>query len=189
MKTTILILALGIAISSCSKSDTPAATDEGPIGGTYSFTGSSITTNDTVPTTGLLNINASTTTTTNQKGLITITAGTISSKGLMYDCTTVGTTKYVNTTTGATTITNNGPFLESKGSTTSSYSNNYTISTSNGELTITDAQYLFNPAFILQPLNNKHSYSLSGNILTVTTSYYNSTNRSRSVSIATFTKQ
>jgi len=189
MKTTILILALGIAISSCGKSDNPAApvVDNGPIGGTYTFTGSTLITDDTVATIGVLNIYENIIATTNLKGSLTITLNNITCKGLMYDYTGNNTSKYVNTTTGATTTTNT-PSSGSAGGSTVTYASNYTITTATGELTVTDGQYLFNPSFIFQPANNKYTYTLSGNTLKITTAYYNAANRSRSVSVATFVK-
>lgn len=189
MKTSVWFIALVVTISSCSKKgDTAApAVDNGPIGGTYTFTGCTLTTNDTTANPGVLNIFENVITPTNLKGTLTITSTTITSKGLMYDYTGVNTSKYVNTTTGATTTTTT-PSSGSSGGSTQTYSNSYTISTANSQLTINDGQYLFNPAFILQPTDFKYAYTLTGNTLKITVAYYSPANRSRSLCVATFTK-
>lgn len=122
-------------------------------------------------------------------GSISVTATTISSKGLMYDYSTSGTQKEMNTSTGAVKISSYGPILGSRGAMTAASSSNYAIDTNLGELTIDDAQYLFNPAFVSQPVNKKHIYVLTGNVLKVTTNTYTASSQSRMISEATFTKQ
>lgn len=107
----------------------------------------------------------------------------------MYDYTLNGSRKELNTSTGAVVNTTFAPSSGSRGAATTTYKGNYTINTTAGELTIDDAQYLFNPAFTLQPLNNKHSYVLTGSILTVTSVHYNAATKYRSINEASFTKQ
>jgi hypothetical protein len=195
MKNTLLTAALCLALFSCSKDDnnqepTPAPpVNNGPIGGNYNLTGLSTTSYDTIPGSGMVTINEYTTTSANLKGSITISATAMNSKGLMYDFTTTGVRKEVNTTTGATVTTNMTPSTGSRGQSTSSVSSNYTINTGAGELTIDDAQYLFNPAFISQPGSKKHKYTLSGNVLKVITEHYDASTRYRVVNEAMFTKQ
>lgn len=191
MKTLILILAIGISITSCSKNEggnEAPVVDNGPIGGNYNFTGSTTKTYDTIPGSGIVTINEYTSTTSNHKGITAITAGSITSKGLMYDYSTGGIRKEVNTTTGATVTTTITPFTGVSGNASSSTSSNYTIAVAAGELTINDAQYLFNPAFILLPANKKYAYVLSGNILTITATYYDAGTKHRAVSESSFTK-
>ena len=189
-------MSLCFLLFSCSKEEkqpeptpTPVPVDNGPVGGTYSLTGIVYVSYDTIPGSGITTINQYNTACTSVKGSATITATSINSKGLMYDFTTSGTKKEVITSTGATTTTNYTPTTGSRGQSTSSVSSNYTISTTTGELTIDDAQYLFNPAFTSQPANKKHKYALTGNTLKVTTEQYDASAKFRSVNEATFTKQ
>ncbi len=188
MKTICSLFALCVLISSCSKKDSTTAIDNGPIGGTYTFTSALTKTYDTIPGSGIATITEYTSSTTNHKGTVTVTASSINSKGLMYDYTTTGVKKEVNTSTGATITTTTTPFSGTSGSASNTFSSNYTIAVAAGELTIDDAQYLFNPAFLPQPANKKYSYTLTGNTLKVTTAYYNAGNKSRMINEATFTK-
>jgi hypothetical protein len=189
MKTNFLLLALGITIFSCTKKDDPTPpppVDNGPIGGNFVFTGYTGNTYDTSASGGTTTITVYTTTATNLKGSTAITAASITSKGLMYDYTTTGLTK--NVTGSGTTTTILTPTTGSRGGSSSTMSSNYSIATSSGEITVDDAQFLFNPAFVLQPANKKHSYNLTGNVLKITTTYYDAATRHGSVSEATFTK-
>lgn len=195
MKKAILLATLGLVLFSCKKDVDPPApaptpvVDNGPIGGTYAFSSTVTKSYDTIPGSGILTINEYTTTAVNLKGTMTVTASSITSKGLMYDYTTTGTTKEVNTATGATGIINRTPLTGASGQSTTSVAKGYTISTATGELTIDDAQYLFNPAFVTQPAGKKHKYSLSGTTLKITTEQYDAAARYRVVNEATFTKQ
>jgi hypothetical protein len=188
-------MALCLLLFSCSKEEkpqptpTPPPVDNGPIGGTYTLTGIVYISYDTIYGSGLTTMNQYNTSCTNIKGSATVSATSINSKGLMYDFTTNGTKKEVITSTGATTTTNNTPITGSRGVGTSSVTSNYSINTTAGELTIDDAQYLFNPAFTSQPANKKHKYALAGNTLKVTTEQYDASTKFRSVNEATFTKQ
>ena len=192
MKTQILILSLVVAFSSCGEKDsTPnpvTPIDNGPIGGSFTFTSSVTKTYDTIPGSGINTITEYTTNTTNLKGSIAITATTIASKGLMNDYTTTGTRKEVNTTTGATVTTTTTPLTGTSGATTTNYNSTYTISVASGELTINDAQYLFNASFISLPANKKYAYILTGNMLKITSTHYDAANKHRMVYEATFTK-
>ena len=129
------------------------------------------------------------TTTTNLKGTITITAGSISSSGLQYDFITSGTRKDKNTTTGNETNTPIGPTSGSRGAATANYSSAYTLSAATSTLTVTDAQYLFNPAFLLLPVSKQYKYSLTGSTLKITVEYYDPGTRYRGVYEAHFQKQ
>jgi hypothetical protein len=191
MKNTSLLFLVALAFVSCNKSSNPgpAPVNNGPIGGTYAFTALTDKFYDTIPGSGIVTMNEYTSTTTNHKGSVSITANNISSKGLMYDYTTTGTHKEMNTTTGATTTTNYSPLTGTSGSASTAYNSNYTIDVTALELTIDNAQYLFDPAFISQPSNKKYSYTLTGNTLKVITNTYSATTRSRTVSEGTFTKQ
>jgi hypothetical protein len=196
MKAVSLLCILAAALVSCSKSsqsdpapDPVAPVNNGPIGGTYTFTSLTEKTYDTIPGTGILTTHEYTTTTTNHSGSLVITAGTITSKGLMDNYVNTGTRKETNTTTGAVVTTNLSPTSGSSGAASTNYSSTYSIDTAVGELTISNAQYLFNPAFIMQPGNNKHSYTLTGNTLKVITNSYSASGRTRTISEATFTKQ
>lgn len=194
MKKALLAFAFGLVLFACKKDVDPPVTptpavDNGPIGGTYAFSGSVTKSYDTIPGSGIVTINEYNTATTNLKGTMTVTASSITSKGLMYDYTTTGTTKEMNTANGATVTTNKSPQSGASGQSTSSWAKAYTISTATGELTIDDAQYLFNPAFISQPAGKKHKYTLSGTTLKITTEHYDAANKYRVVNEATFTKQ
>ena len=192
MKNVITFLALGLLIS-CSKSDktepTPTPVNNGPIGGTYNLTSVTSVSKDTVHGTGIMTTTEYTTTIANPKGSIIVSASSLNSKGLMYDFTTTGVRKETNTSTGATTTTNATPLTGARGQTSSSVTSNYTINTTTGELTIDDAQYLFNPAFISQPSTKKHKYTLTGNVLKVITEHYDASAKYRVVNEATFTRQ
>ena len=191
MKTTAFLFALCFGIIACSKNNSPATdpqpANNGPIGGTYSFTSAEAKAYDTIPGNGILTINEYTSTASNLKGSLAITASSITSKGLLFDYTLVGTKKEVNTTNNTTVTTAYTPSSDSRGQATTTYTSNYTINT--GELTIEDAQYLFSPAFLLQPTNKKHSYMLNGNVLKIVSTFYDPSTRTRSVYEATFTKQ
>ena len=189
-------MALCLLLFSCSKEEKqpeptppPVPVDNGPIGGTYNLTGVVYTVYDTIPGSGITTINQYNTACTNIKGSATITATSINSKGLMYDFSTIATKKEIITSSGATTTTSYTPTTGSRGLATSSVTSNYTINTTIGELTIDDAQYLFNPAFTSQPANKKHKYALAGNTLKVTTEQYDASTRFRCVNEATFIKQ
>jgi hypothetical protein len=192
MKDVMTILALGLLIS-CSKGDTPGQTptpvNNGPIGGTYNLTALTSVSKDTIPGSGIVTTTEYTTASTNLKGSIVVSATSMNSKGLMYDFTTTGVRKETNTNTGATTSANATPTTGSRGQTSSSVTSNYTINTTTGELTIDDAQYLFNPAFISQPSTKKHKYTLTGNVLKVITEYYDANAKYHVVNEASFTKQ
>jgi hypothetical protein len=190
MKISSLLFLLVFALVACDKSDNDEApVDNGPIGGTYKFTGSTTNLFDTSTGPGIMTTNEYTTTTSNHQGTITITAHNISSKGLMFNSSTAHTRKETNTSTGAVVTSNSGPFTGTSGSATDTYNSNYTIDVAAGQLTIDNAQYLFNPSFINQPLDKKHSYTLTGNTLQVTTNTYSASSRSRTVNVAIFTKQ
>lgn len=196
MKLTAFIFALCLALLSCSKGGsnsgtepTPTPVNNGPIGGTYSFTTAVTKAYDTIPGSGITTINEYTTTGSNLKGSIVITAGAINSKGLMFDYTRTGNKKEVNTSNNNTITTNYSPQSGSSGATTTSYTSNYTINTTTGELTVDDGTYLFCPAFLSQPANKKHSYTLTGNVLKVTSVHYDASAKYRTVHEATFTKQ
>ena len=191
LKTIIFLFPAFLFLVSCKKDNNSvtAPIDNGPIGGTYSFSTAVTKTYDTIPGNGVVTMNEYTTVGTNLKGTVTITATTITSKGLAYDYTLTGTKKEVNTATGAQTTTDYTPSSDSRGASYTSYNSSYTINRTAGELTIDDAQYLFNPAFLLQPANKKHSYTLNGNTLKVTSVYYNAGTNTRTINEATFIKQ
>lgn len=193
MKHKFMFLVLGLALFACKKGNdpdpAPLPVNNGPIGGTYNLSSVLIKSYDTIPGSGIMTITEYNTSCTNLKGSSTINATAINSKGLMYDFTTTGTRKEVNTSTGATTTTAVTPITGTSGQTTSSVTSNYTINTAAGELTIDDAQYLFNPSFISQPSNKKHKYTLNGNALKVVTEHYNASARYRVINETTFTKQ
>lgn len=195
MKKAILLLAFSLVGFSCKKAvDSPApapapTVDNGPIGGTYAFSGSVTKSYDTIPGNGIVTINEYSTTAANLKGAMTVTASSITSKGLMYDYTTTGTTKEINTASGNTITTNRQPQTGASGQSTTSFAKAYTLSAGTGELTIDDAQYLFNPAFIPQPAGKKHHYNLTGTALKITSEQYDAAAKYRVVNEATFSKQ
>ncbi len=190
MKNCRFILALSVILFSCSKEKSPdTQVDNGPIGGTYSFSGYVSSTYDTIPGSGIVTTTNYNTACSNFKGTITITATLLSSKGLMFDFITTGVRKETNTTTGASNSSNITPITGSSGASTTSYSSSYTISTSAGTLVIPTADNLFSPVFIQLPSNKTYKYLLTGNTLKITSEYYSSLNKSRQVVEATFTKQ
>jgi hypothetical protein len=138
---------------------------------------------------GTLQMTEYITTTSNLKGTITITADSIKSKGLMYDYVLTGSRKDKVISTGTETTTTFTPANDSRGAATTNYKSSYTIAVAAGELTINDAQYLFNPAFVLLPNSQKYKYSLVGNTLKVTIEYYDPALRHREFYEATFQKQ
>jgi hypothetical protein len=178
---------------SCKKETTPdpvpLPVDNGPIGGNYSLAVITTKYYDTIPGSGITTINEYTTATTNLKGSLAITGTSITSKGLMVDYILTGTRKEVNTSTGATTTTTYTPQSGSRGESSTTYSSSYTISAASGEIMVTDAQYLFSPAFLIQPSNKKHKYTLTGGTLKITSETYDAANKTRSVNEVTFTKQ
>jgi hypothetical protein len=190
MKENSLILALSVILFSCSKEKSPEPqVDNGPIGGTYSFSGYVSTTYDTIPGSGILNTTNYNTACSNFKGTITLTANQFSSKGLMCDFITTGVRKEINTSTGASNSTTITPITGTSGATTTSYSSSYTISTSAGTLGIPSADNLFSPMFILLPFNKTYKYVVTGNTLKITSEYYSALNMGRQIVEATFTKQ
>lgn len=191
MKFTLSIFVFAFVLFSCKKSDNSTQTplNNGPIGGVYSFTALTTKTYDTIPGSGILTTTEYTTTTTNHSGTLTITSNNMNSKGLMYNFSRSGTRKETNTSTGAVINSNISPFTGSSGVSTSNYSSSYTIDANALTLTIDNAQYLFNPAFITQPSDKKYTYALTGNTLKITTNTYSASNRNRTVDEATFTKQ
>jgi hypothetical protein len=194
MKNTLLLLIAFSALISCTKSGTTTTpptppVDNGPLGGTYTLTALTSKSYDTTAGSGILTMYEYITTTTNLTGSITITGSNISSKGQMHSYSTSGTRKEMNTASGAVITTNLSPLTGSSGSASGAFNSNYTIDATALELTIDNAQYLFNPAFISQPANKKHSYTVTGNTLKVTTNAYTSSSRSRAINEATFTKQ
>ena len=106
----------------------------------------------------------------------------------MFDFTTTGTRKEVNTTTGATITSTPSPTSGSRGAPTTNFGSTYTIATATTELTVNDAQSLFSPAFLLLPANKKCTYTITGNSLKVTSTYYDAPTRHREVTESTFTK-
>lgn len=193
MKKIIYALAVLAFVNSCGDknsgtSETPPV-DNGPLGGTYNFTASTTKSYDTIPGSGIETTNEYTSTTTNHKGTISFTASTVSSKGLMYDFSTSGIKKERNTVTGAIVTTNISPFTGVSGGVATNYSSSYTFSIAGSEMSINDAQYIFNPAFLILPASKKYSYAFVGGVLKVTIESYNSSQRARSVCEATFTKQ
>jgi len=191
MKFALSIFVFACVLFSCKKSDNNSTTpvNNGPIGGVYTFTALTVKTYDTIPGSGILTTTEYTTTTTNHSGSLTITANNLNSKGLLYNFSTSGTRKETNTSTGAVINSNISPFTGSSGATTSNYNSSYTIDVNALELTVDNGQYLFNPAFITQPSNKKHTYIVTGNTLKITTNTYNASNRNRTINEATFTKQ
>jgi hypothetical protein len=194
MRTTAILLMISLAaLISCKKESTPEPVpqpvDNGPIGGNYSLAGITTRYYDTIPGSGIITINEYTTATTNLKGSLAITANSLTSKGLMVDYTLTGTKKEVNTSTGATTTTSYTPQTGSRGESNTTYSSNYTITAAAGEITVNDAQYLFSPAFLIQPSNKKHKYTLTGSTLKITSETYDASTKTRSVNEAIFTKQ
>lgn len=193
MRKATLPLALGLFLLACSKGNDPVTPDpvvnNGPIGGNYSLTAVTQKQYDTIPGTGILTIREYNFATTNIKGTLAITGASMTSKGLVYDFTRTGTTKEVNTANGQTVTTTHSPTTGTVGVTTSSYSSNYTIDATAKTVTVADAQYIFNPAFIMLPSNKTYFYATSGNTLTVTSVHYDATNKSRTISESIFTKQ
>lgn len=191
MKKTISILAFSAMLFSCKKDANNNGTpvDNGPLGGTYSFTASVEKTYDSIPGSGILTTNEYTTTTTNLKGTVTFTATTISANGLMCDFNTTGIHKEKNTNTGATITTNTTPLTGTIGSSTATKSCNYTFSIPGSEMSIDDAQYVFFPSFLILPASKKYTYTLTGNILKVKIESYSASSQYRTVVESTFTKQ
>lgn len=191
MKKIICTLAVAALLASCSKKsggDTPPV-DNGPLGGTYTFTSATTKSYDTIPGSGIETTYEYTSTTSNLKGSISFTANTVSSKGLTYDFLTSGIRKEKNTTTGATTTTNTTPFSGNSGSNTSNYNSAYTFSIAGSEMTITDAQYIFNPAFLILPASKKYTYTFTGGVLKIMFESYTPSSKNRMVYEGTFTKQ
>ncbi|MEJ8843433.1 hypothetical protein WG954_13675 [Lacibacter sp. H375] len=191
MKKNSFILALSVLLFSCSKekSPEPQQVDNGPIGGTYTFSGYVSSTYDTIPGSGILTSTNYNTACSNFKGTITLTSNQFSSKGLMFDFVTTGVRKETNTTTGATNSTITTPITGTSGAATTSYSSTYTISTSAGTLNIPTADNLFSPVFIMLPFNKTYNYVVTGNTLKIKSEYYSALNKSRQVVEASFTKQ
>lgn len=192
MKKVICILSATAVLMSCKKGGDEGGTtpvDNGPLGGTYSFSGTTSKSYDTIPGSGIVTTHEYTQTCSNFKGTITITANTISSKGLMFDYQNAGIRKETNTTTGATITTNLSYLPNSAGGAATAYSSAYTFSVAGSELSITDAQYLFNPGFLLLPASKKYKYTYAGNVLKITVDYYDASSKNRSTTEASFTKQ
>lgn len=171
MKQIFTLSLLALLAISCKKNN-GSTQDNGPIGGNYNYTGTTITSYDTMPGSGIQTITLYTTTTTNLKGTLTITKDKITNKGLMYDFNTTGTRKEVNTSTGATNTNATTPITGSSGATTTSYSSTYAINTSTAELNIPTGELLFSASFIPQPATKKYKYTLSANVLTIISEQY-----------------
>lgn len=192
MKKVICALVVTAFITSCGEknngNDTPPV-DNGPLGGTYTFTSATTKSYDTIPGSGIETTYEYTSTTTNHKGTISFTANTVSSKGLMFDYLTSGVRKERNTTTGATTTTNTTPFTGTSGGASTTYSSAYTFSIAGSEMSINDAQYIFNPAFLILPASKKYTYTFTGGVLKITFESYTASSRNRMTYEGTFTKQ
>jgi hypothetical protein len=195
----VLVIVLIVAASACKKSTTPGGggttpVDNGPLGGTYSFSSCNAKTNDTTvePGTspGVMNqvvkerIYAS----QSCSGKLIITKTNMKSEGQVWNYGVSGTEKTTNLSTNITTVGTYLPYSDSRGISTTTYNSDYSFSIAGSQVQINDAQYLFCPAFLLLPAEKKYNYTFSGNQLTITVEYYSAANRSRSVTTSVFTK-
>ncbi len=200
MKSLLLIALASLLLISCKKNETtPTPTldpvvDNGPLGGTYTYKSLLVVTNDTIIEPGQFGgpsfevATERTYTSTSCTGKLTITKTNLKSDGLIsnYGYTTTGTKK--NLTTGAISILTYLPSSDTRGASTTSYNSNYTFSIAGAQLNITDGQYVFNPAFQIQPTDKNYRYTFLANELTVNYEYYSASNRTKNKTTAVFTK-
>jgi hypothetical protein len=199
----ILFIALIVAtFTSCKKSETntntttttPTPVDNGPLGGSYNFKSSLVVSYDTIiepavigqPAFEIANITTYTSTVTS--GKITITKTNIKSEGLINTYSVVKTGTKKNLSTGAISNLTYLPYNDTRGTSNTSHNSDYTFSVPGSQMSINNAQYLFLPAFQIQPVDKKYNYTFASNDLTVSFEYYSAANRTKTSTTSVFTK-
>jgi hypothetical protein len=190
MRYLILFIVSSIILFSCKKNaSTPAPlVDEGLLGGTYTFKSYNRNTQDTTVNAGFLIATYRNFNSTNCAGTLTITKNNLKADGLVWNYMEAGSEMRTNLTSNASMIADFLTVNGSTGATTTSYSSNYTFSIAGTQLEVNDAQYIFCPAFQIMPIDKKYNYTLVGNDLSITISYYNPVSRSRYLGTAVFRK-